>query len=458
MKLNRSAAPEVKGKLVFHLPEIKQFQLNNGLKVLFVEKDNLPIIQMSLVVNAGSRFDPPGKNGLAYLTSMLIDEGAGEYSALELDNEIESLGSIFGVSTDRDLIYINMLSIKDKFERSLELLTTVYTSPLFTDSDFEREKKKLLTMIIRNYDEPSYIASTNFRNLVYNTTPYDHPIIGTLQEIETIDNNDVKHFYRSTFSPSNSHLIVVGSITMSELEKKLNKYFTTISFELEIKNNIHAPIENNSNIYFIHKQGAAQSEIRVGHISNKRTDSDYFAKAIMNSILGGQFSSRLNLNLREDKGFTYGVSSGFYYNKFFSHFQIATSVESKNTGETIKEIEKEINGIKQNISIEEIDFAKSYLIKRFPAMFETYTQTANNLTSLIHYSLDRNYFNNYIQNIENCTKDEIEEAARMKIVTDKMIYVIVGDGKKVLFQLRSISDSNIIELDKFGEIETNENY
>ena len=117
MKLNREIAPSAKGILEFHLPEIKQFKLNNGLKILFVEKNNLPIIQMSLIVNAGSRFDPASKSGLAYLTSMLIDEGAGDFSALELDNEIESLGSIFGVSTDSDLIYLNMLTIKEKFEK-----------------------------------------------------------------------------------------------------------------------------------------------------------------------------------------------------------------------------------------------------------------------------------------------------------------------------------------------------
>jgi len=448
--VNRSVAPEIKDKLEFHLPTIKQFQLNNGLRVIFVKKDNLPIVQMSLIVNAGSRFDPANKSGLSYLTSMLIDEGAGEYSALELDNEIESLGSIFGVSTDSDLIYMNMLSIKDKFERSLELLSTVYASPLFTDEDFEREKRKLLTKIVRNYDEPSYIASNNFRNLVYNITPYAHPILGTSQEVETVTNDEVKQFYKNTFLPQNSYLIVVGNITQSELEEKLNKYFNSTSFESNNTDNISSPIENDSNIYFIHKDGAAQSEIRVGHLSNKRTDADYFPKVIMNSILGGQFSSRLNLNLREDKGFTYGVSSGYYYNKYFGYFQIATSVDSKNTGETLAEINKEINGLKQNISIEEINFAKSFLVKRFPSMFETYTQIANNLTSLVHYSLDKNYFNNYIQNVERCTKEEIEKAAQKNIVTDKMIYVVVGNADEVLPQLSSISDSNVIELDKFG--------
>ncbi len=455
MTVNRAIAPEIEDSLEFHLPKIEHFKLNNGLKVIFVQKNNLPIIQMSLIVNAGSSFDPINKSGLSYLTSMLIDEGAGKYSALELDNEIESLGSIFGVSTDSDLIYMNMLSIKDKFEKSLELLATIYSSPLFTDEDFEREKKKLLTKIVRNYDEPTYIASTNFKNLIYNITPYAHPILGSLQEIENVSNSDVKQFYSNTFLPLNSYLIVVGSIQQSELEKKLNKYFITGSLEYNRLSKFTPPIENGSNIYFIHKDGSAQSEIRVGHLTNKRSDSDYFAKLIMNSILGGQFSSRLNLNLREDKGFTYGVSSGYYYNKHLGYFQIATSVESKNTGVTIAEINKEINGIKQSISTDEINFAKSFLIKRFPSMFETYTQIANNLTSLMHFSLDHNYFNEYINNVKDCTKEEIEKAAREKIVSEKMIYVVVGDRDEVLPQLTSISDNNIIELDKFGKKKNN---
>ena len=451
MKLNRDTAPSTSGKLEFYLPEINQFKLSNGLQILFVEKNNLPIIQMNLIVNAGSRFDPLNKSGLSYLTSMLIDEGAGEYSALELDNEIESLGSIFGVSTDSDLIYLNMLTIKEKFERSLELLSTVYSSPLFTDTDFDREKKKLLTNIVRSYDEPSYIASTNFRNLVYGTSPYAHPIIGETKTVEAIANSDVIQFYQNSFSPSNTHLVIVGNITQPELEEKLNNHFNIAPIEVDDDINISIPSNNLTQFYMIHKDGAAQSEIKIGHITNKRTSSGYFAKVIMNSILGGQFSSRLNLNLREDKGFTYGISSGFHYNKYFGHFQISTSVQSENTGETLIEIEKEIDGIKHNISSEEIEFSKSYLIKRFPAMFETYSQIANNLTSLVHYSLGENYLNNYIRNIENCTKHEIDDVAQQKIVSENLIYLIVGDREKIMPQLCSVTDQNIVELDKFGE-------
>jgi len=449
--MNRSTAPDSTGKLNFQLPGIQQFTLNNGLNILFVEKNNLPIVNMSLIVNAGSRFDPKNKSGLAYLTSMLIDEGAGDFSALELDNEIESLGSIFGVSTDSDLIYLNMLSISDKFERSLELLSMVYTTPIFSIDDFDREKQKLLTSIIRNYDDPSYIASSNFRNLVFNNSPYANPIIGDSKSVESITNSEVIQFHKNAFTPDNSHLIVVGNISQSQLETLLNKYFSVSTNKRKEDSFLSLSKNEKSSFYFINKDGAAQSEIRIGHLTNNRNDPDYYAKIIMNSILGGQFSSRLNLNLREDKGFTYGISSGFYYNRHLGNFQISTSVQSENSGETINEIEKEINGIKQNISSEEIDFSKSYLIKRFPAMFETYSQISNNLSSLIHYSLDKKYFDNYIQNIESCTKHEIEIAAQQRIIADELIYLIVGDRDKVLPQLRSITNQNIIELDKFGQ-------
>jgi len=201
----------------------------------------------------------------------------------------------------------------------------------------------------------------------------------------------------------------------------------------------------------IHKEGAAQTEIKIGHITNKRIDPDFYAKVIMNSILGGQFSSRLNLNLREDKGFTYGISSSYSYNRFFGHFQISTSVKGENTGQTLEEIKKELDGIKVNITTDEIDFVKSYLIKRFPAMFETYAQIANNLTSLIHYSMDKNYFNNYLKNIDNCTKKEIEEAAHKKINSDELIYLVVGDKENILPQLSFVTQENIVELDKFGQ-------
>jgi len=450
MKINRANPPLIKGDVNIHLPKIKKFTLDSGLRVIFVEKKNLPIVQLNLAVNAGSKFDPIEKKGLAYLTSLLIDEGAGNYTALELDNEIESLGSIFGISTDHDLIYLSMLSLEEKFERSLELLGTIVTSPSFTIDDFQREKKKLLTKIISNNDDPSYIASTNFDRLVYKNSHYENPILGSNKTVESLSNDEVNNFYQNSFSAENSFLVVVGNIDQNKLEKSLRKHlgnWTNTKREFQV-NNIAE--RSASNFYFIHKAGAAQSELRIGHLSEGRNEGDYFARLIMNGILGGQFSSRLNLNLRENKGYTYGISSSFIYNKLKGHFVISTSVKSENTGNVVEEIIREIKRIKKEIKQEEIEFVKSYLIKRFPSMFETYSQVARNLTTLTHYSLDDNYFNNYIKNVELCSDENIVSAAQQCINEKELNYLIVGDREKVLPQLQLITKHNIIELNIDG--------
>lgn len=450
MIVNREHPPLPNKSLKYRLPEIQHFILESGLKVTFVEKNNLPIVQMNLITNAGSKYDPTKLLGLSYLTSLLIDEGAGEYSALELDNEIESLGSIFGVSTDSDLIHLNMLSMKDKLSKSTELLSKIYSEPLFSEDDFIREKNKLQTKIVRNYDDPSYIASAGFKKQIYNSSQFSHPIIGESSTVDSIDNNEILEFYKDYFSLENSHLIVTGCISKDELESELENHFSIFNNKFTKNFTLVEPSKKANRLYFIHKDDAAQSEIRVGHISNSRKDPDYFSKLILNSILGGQFSSRLNLNLREDKGFTYGVSSGFFYNENFGHFQIATSVQSENTDKAIIEIDNEILGIKKHISDEEIDFAKSYLVKRFPSMFETFSQIANNLTTMIHFSLENNYFDNYINNVENCSKQDIFIAAQERIINDDLVYLVVGNRKSVLPQLNSIWGSSITELDRFG--------
>jgi zinc protease len=210
--------------------------------------------------------------------------------------------------------------------------------------------------------------------------------------------------------------------------------------------------KQNSKFYFIHQENAAQSEIRIGHLSNKRTEPDYFAKSIANSVLGGQFSSRLNLNLREAKGFTYGIHSTFIYYKNVGYFEISTSVNGKDTAESISEINKELAGIKLEISDNEIDFVKSYFIKRFPATFETNSQIVNSLSNLVKFSLPENYFDNYIQNISNCSKAEIEKSIIEHFRQDELIYLVVGDKEVVIPQLKQITNLEIIELDVEGNI------
>ena len=452
MKVERSNPPQNNGEIKFHLPKFKRFKLNNGMDVLFLQKNHLPIVKISLQVNCGSKFDPKGKSGLAFLTSHLISEGAGEYNSLQLDEEIELLGTLFDPSTDNDIINLSMITLSDKFERSLELLALIYQSPLFSEEDFQREKQKLLSKIIQNKNEPSYVASSNFDKIIFGNSFYENSVLGKTEDVKTFTNNDVINFHKKYFVPNNSQLIVVGNLEKDNLKFLLNKYLylDTIN-EIELVTPTFS-VNHSPKFYFIHQENAAQSEIRVGHLSNRRNETDYFSKTLANSILGGQFSSRLNLNLREAKGFTYGIHSAFVYYKDVGYFEISTSVNGKDTGESILEIQKEIAGLKIEVTEEEINFTKSYFIKRFPSMFETNSQIAHNLSALIRYSLSESYFDNYIERISNCTKSEIEKSIARHIKADEMIYLVVGNREIVMPQLKKITDLEIVELDMEGKI------
>ena len=450
MEFDRSKKPKDTAEINFKLPGIEKFSIKNGLKVIFVEKNNLPIINLNLVINAGSKFDPTDEQGAAYLTAMAIDEGAGNLSALELDNEIESLGSVLGVSVDHDTFNISLLTLKENFARSLELMSDIAIRPNFDDRDFIREKQKLLTKLRQVKDEPSYIASTVFEKIIFGNLPYSTPIMGTAETVQSISNSGIKRFYSERFSALDSTMIVVGNLNRQELENNLNNYFDKWDGERVIDTHPGNIDRGKTKYILINKADAPQTEIRIGHLSTGRNTRDYYSKIIMNTILGGQFSSRINLNLREDKGYTYGASSSFIFNRFSGYFKISTAVQSQVTGAAIKEILNELNRIREGIKNSEIDFAKSFLIKRYPALFETYSQVSKNLITSVLYSLPDDYFNTYIEKIRSCTKEEITEAAEKNIHPEELVVIAVGDKNVIGPQLGELTEKDIIELDYLG--------
>ena len=204
-------------------------------------------------------------------------------------------------------------------------------------------------------------------------------------------------------------------------------------------------------ILFIRKM-PLKVKLESAHTAKGRNASDYFETLIMNSVLGGQFTSRINLNLREKRGFTYGANSSFSYNKEYGYFEVETAVHSQNTGESVSEILKELNGIRENITNEEFEFAKSSLIKRYPSLFETYAQLAKNLSLLYIYNLNNDYFNSYIPNIENTTIESVLSAARDNVFPDKLTVLIVGSREIILPQLKTVTSEPVIEVDIYGNV------
>lgn len=439
--LDRTIKPTPTGKIDFNLPQINTVTLSNSLKVYHVLKNTLPIVQIDLLIPAGSIYSTKNKFGISALTSMLIDEGAGNLSGLEISDKIETLGSILNVTSTKEFTTISLLTLKENFEKSLEIFSLIIQSPRFNEPDFNREYQRLKTHILQLEDDPSYLASTEFQKVIYDGTPYEYPSNGIIDTIKNLSNDYVKEFYKETYSPKDSFIVVVGDISTEEVTNSLNNYFNNWNNKGSkslIKTDAKPTINQ---IVLINKPDVTQSEIRVGHSSKGRCSEDFYSRTILNSILGGQFSSRINLNLREDKGFTYGAHSNYSYNKLGSMFSVSTSVKTENTTEAIKEILFELENIKTTIKDEEVNFSKSYLIRRYPSLFETYSQVAANISLLQIFNLNDEYFTNYISKMEEVTTQDVIEAANTNILSDNLIIVVVGNEKIIGNNLTKLANS-----------------
>lgn len=446
MSFDRSKQPLPAQELSFSLPQIQPFALSNGLKVLFVQREFLPLIRMNLISNCGSVFDPLNKNGLANLFSRMIDEGAGDYNSLELNEEFEILGSSFSSSCNHDNIILSVRTLSENFERSLELLSTIILQPHFHEQDFQREKRKVEVMLLQQKDEPEELASLAFSSLVHSNSPYQFPTLGYEETVGVLNAEEIKNFYSDKFSPGNSHLIVVGNITremlVDLLEEFLSGWQTPSTYSLKAS----SPVRKKKTVSILHKEGAVQTEIRIGHLSSQRNDPFYFPKTIMNLTLGGQFISRINLNLREKKGFTYGATSAFSYYKNAGEFCVSTSVSTENTLPAVNEILFELTNIKKGVTASEIDFAKSSMVRKFPSQFESDYQIASNLSLLAIHDLPINYFDTFLNNIKSVSTESINKAALDYIDMEQLSIVLVGDKNKLLeqFSVNEFGEVNVI--------------
>jgi len=447
----RTEKPVPSEELDFVIPQIQRFELENGLAVYFVERHNLPILRINIVSESGIKFDSNDKKGLANLFSMMIDEGAGEYSALELSDEFELLGSNFDIKCNSDCIYFSLRTLKENFERSLNLISSIISDPHLYKEDYEREQRKVLTRILQLKDDPDEIANMAFDYLLFGKeNRYAYPILGYEETVRNISSGDIRLFYENYFMPNNSALIAVGNTNRQELEEKLNNSFR--SWKAKSINEIPEPMPNDQTarkIYIVNRKNSVQSEIRIGHVSSKRNIYDFFPKMILNMILGGQFSSRINLNLREKKGYTYGASSNFYYYKGSGYFVVSTSVAQESTSNAVKEIVNELHSIRKGITPEELKFAKSSVIRKFPSNFETNSQIASGLTRMFIHQLPENHFQTYLEKIRRVSLEQVNQASLKNIFPDQMITVLVGDKSKLSSQF---APESIVEVNENGLI------
>lgn len=452
--MNMHPYKETPTDINFHPPKVEAFVLSNGIRVHYVQRKKIPVIQLVILLDGGSIYDPAGKEGISVLHSRLVDEGAGPYSALELNDEIEILGSSISVQSNKENTYFGLLSLVENFNRTLELLSLIVSKPSFTETDFIREKNRSLAFLpqIKNY--PDMTANIIFDRVVNGEgSPFAHLEEGYIDSVYKIQLEDIKAFNSKIIQPDNMDIIIVGQLDKNEAVSLIEKYFgnlTSQNSKYEVERNFKA---NSGCIYLYDKPNAEQTEILIGHKSTPRNHADFFPKQIVNKIFGGQFSSRLNSSIREKLGLTYGINSSFRYSREFSDFMISTSVSTDSTFVALEAIHSELSNLKEEISDEEIAFAKNSIIRQFPAFFETNSSILGNLVHLSMCNTKLDSLSSYTDNIKKVSKGEIFEVANNGISWDLAEIVLVGDVKRLLEQINNQSlNKKVFLVDEWGAI------
>ncbi len=442
------------------LPEIERRKLSNGLEVLIVEHHEVPVVSMNLVIKMGAAADPVDRAGLATLTGDMLDEGTKSRSALDISNELTAIGASLGTGAGRDSSNASLTTVARHLERALGIFSDVVLHPAFAPEELERLRARRLAALRQRRDNANAIAGLVYASLIYGPThPYGHSSIGDETSTAAIQAEDLRRFYETYYRPNNATLIVVGDVQPDTLLPSLERAFG------EWKSAAVPPVEittpsprQRSTVYLVDKPGAAQSVITIGQAGVARSNPDYFPLRVLNAILGGQFMSRLNMNLREDKGYSYGAYSSFDFQRRAGIFSAGAGVQTAVTKEATVEVLKELRGIRGPMPLtpQEVEAAKQYLIRAYPSGFETPGAIAGRLMEVVIYDLPDDYFNTVIERIRAVTVEDVARVANRHLDPAKMAVLIVGDRKAIEPNLRSLDDigATLTLLDTEGRLVT----
>jgi zinc protease len=443
---DRSIMPEPGPAPQFTPPPVARRKLSNGLEVLVAERHNLPILTLNVVAKGGQDLVPASKEGLAALTADLVTEGTERRDSLTLAGELSEIGANLNAGAEVESFDLSLTTLTKHTDKALELFGDVLLHPAFPPQELERLRKQKLAALMRRADSPTAVAGVVFPKILYGD---EHPYgrIDTAKSVRGLSRDDVAGFFRRVMVPNNAALIVVGDTTpdaiTAQLESALKDWKPGEAPEAKRP---EPPAAKGVTIYLVDKPGAAQSVLAVGQVGVARKTPDYFPLVVMNGVLGGQFSSRINLNLREDKGYTYGARSSFAFRQGPGPFEAGGSVKTDVTKEALVELMKELEDIngRRPVTDDELAFSKDRLVKGFPSRFETTSAVAGALTDLVLFDLPADYFTSYQSKIDGVTKDDVSRVAKKYIDPEHLTILIVGDRTKVEPTLKSLPYAGVV--------------
>lgn len=422
------------------LPPITRRALANGLELLIVEHHELPVANFLMLVKSGYEEDPASTPGLVSLVAAMLDEGAGRRNALSIAAQQAMLGASLGVAAGYDATSISLETPTAQLDSALALFSDVVLRPTFPAAELERLRAERLTLLTQLRDRGPAIADIAYPAVLYGGThPYGRPTLGTEPSVRALRRTDLTRFYQAHFRPNNATLIVVGDVNPDDIVRRANALFGRWQ---------RGPVPASSAatarpaaaraIYLIDKPGAAQSSVRIGTIGVARGTADYFPILVMNTVLGVPFGSRLNQNLRESKGYTYGARSAFDMRAQPGPFTARAEIVAEKTDSALIEFMRELTRIRDTVPADELERAKRYLQTRLPSEFETPSDIASRLVPIALYGLPLDFYNGYAQRIEAVTQAEVQRVAQERIDPSRMAIVVVGDRARIESGVRAL--------------------
>jgi predicted Zn-dependent peptidase len=432
---DRSKPPATGPAPALRLPAIQKGTLATGVPLWVIEQHRVPLAQVDVIMRGGSSLDRTGRYGMASLAAAMLDEGAGSRSALELADAVDFLGADLGTTSTFDYSAVRLSTPVKNLAPALGILADVVLRPTFPANELDRLKKERLSALVQAQDNPAQVIGYAFPRVVFGPTHrYGTPASGLGPVIEAITPDEVRAFYKEHYTSGNATIVVTGDVTIDSVKAELDRAFAGWPSSGPRTNTAAlpaAPQLAKREIVLVDKPGAAQSQIRIGWVGVPRSTADYATLQVLNALLGGSFGSRLNQNLREEHGYTYGAASAFDMRSSAGPFLATAGVQTDKTADALREFFVELDGIQKPIPAAEVEKAKNYVALGFPAEFETTRALAQKLEEIVVYNLPDDTYQSFVGAVQKVTVPDVQKAAARYIQSDKMAVVVVGDLKAI---------------------------
>jgi len=435
-KSTHTRPPALPATPALAVPAVRTSALPNGIQLRVVEQRELPLVQVTLMITGGSRLDADTP-GIATFMAGMLDEGAGTRDALGLQSELAYLGANLSTSADWDRITVSLKVPVRTLPAALALVSDVVMRPTFRSDEVRRQRDLRLTSLLQSRDQPNVLAGLAFNQAVFPAThPYARNASGDSVTVAKYDSALVRRFYEGSVRPERASLFVVGDVTEAQIRTLLTQQLGSWRAAGSPIPLPAAPVTAahpaTTRVWLVDKPDAAQSVIMIGWPGVERTSPDYAALQVMNTLLGGSFTSRLNMNLREAKGYSYGANSGFTYRVVPGPFLASSSVRTNVTDSSLVEIFKEIRGVRDSVvPPEELDRAKAFVELGLPGTLESTSQIAGQMAQLATFGLTLDELPRLVARVRTVTAADVQRVARQYLTPDKAHVVVVGDLAKV---------------------------